>query len=204
VWAVGMNNECFVVGTVTLGVRCSAAASVSFRVKVVVVQASIEPSTAGTTDKSLKGEVCPGEWVYHYVDTAKIGAGHFGAGHHLRFTLSKDANEGAAIAMTRHLSAPLKTVPPYVSFEYSTVAASAPIELCNVESGLQYLGVRGAESDGGCMHYTLNAEEFTSDCVELMHAPSNDSAAIATRRCPSSTSSAPRAVPTSGTTFTSQ
>ena len=57
VWAVGMNNECFVVGTVTLGVRCSAAAAVSFKVKVVVVQASIEPSTAGTTDKSLKGEV---------------------------------------------------------------------------------------------------------------------------------------------------
>lgn len=47
-------------------------------------------------------QVCPGEWVYHYVDTAKIGAGHYGPGHHLRFTLSKDANEGAAIAMTRH------------------------------------------------------------------------------------------------------
>ena len=48
----------------------------------------------------------------------------------------------------RHLSAPLKTVPPYVSFDYSTAAATAPIELCNVESGLQYLGIRGAESDG--------------------------------------------------------
>ena len=47
-------------------------------------------------------QVCPGEWVYHYVDTAKIGAGHYGPGHHLRFTLSKSANEGAAIAMTRH------------------------------------------------------------------------------------------------------
>ena len=46
--------------------------------------------------------MCPGERVYHYVDTAKIGAGHYGPGHHLRFTLSKSANEGAAIAMTRH------------------------------------------------------------------------------------------------------
>ena len=57
VWAVGMNNECFVVGTVTLGIRCSAAAPVSFKVKVVVVQASIVPSTTGTTDKALQGEV---------------------------------------------------------------------------------------------------------------------------------------------------
>jgi hypothetical protein len=47
--------------------------------------------------------VCPGEWVYHYVDTSLIaGAGHYGPGHHLRFTLDKSANEGAAVAMTRH------------------------------------------------------------------------------------------------------
>ena len=46
-------------------------------------------------------------------------------------------------------------VPPYVSLEYSTEEVSAPIELCNVESGLQYLGIRGAEGEGGCVHYTL-------------------------------------------------
>ena len=52
VWAVGMNNECFVIGTVTLGIRCSAAASVNFKVKVVVVQASVTPGAA-----ALSGEV---------------------------------------------------------------------------------------------------------------------------------------------------
>ena len=55
----------------------------------------------------------------------------------------------------RHLAAPLKTVPPYVSLEYSAEAVSAPMELCNVENGLQYLGIRGADSEGGCMRYTL-------------------------------------------------
>ena len=53
VWAVGMNNECFVVGNITLGVRCSPFAAVDFKVKVVVVQASISPSTS----PSLEGEV---------------------------------------------------------------------------------------------------------------------------------------------------
>jgi hypothetical protein len=56
VWAVGMNNECFVIGTVTLGVRCSAAAAVDFKVKVVVVQASVTITTS-TADNSLSGEV---------------------------------------------------------------------------------------------------------------------------------------------------
>ena len=51
VWAVGMNNECFVVGNITLGVRCSPFAAVDFKVKVVVVQASISPGTW------LEGEV---------------------------------------------------------------------------------------------------------------------------------------------------
>ena len=84
----------------------------------------------------------------------------------------------------RHLAAPLKTVPPYVSLEYSTENASAPIDLCNVESGLQYLGIRGAESEGGCMHYTLTATEFTTDCAELMPPPPNDPAAIADQTLP--------------------
>ena len=53
VWAVGMNNECFVVGNITLGIRCSPFAAVDFKVKVVVVQASISPGEANF----LEGEV---------------------------------------------------------------------------------------------------------------------------------------------------
>ena len=68
--------------------------------------------------------------------------------------------------------------------EYSTEKESALIDLCNVESGLQYLGIRGAESEGGCMHYTLTAIAFDTDCVELMHSPSNDPAAIADHTLP--------------------
>jgi hypothetical protein len=179
VWAVGMNNECFVVGTITLGVRCSAAAAVNFEVKVVVVEAKVVVGT------SLEGEVCPGEWVYHYVNTTELANSHYGAGRHLRYILSKKADEGGGIALSRHLAAPLKTVPPYVSFEYSTEPVNGSIELCNVEEGRQYLGIRGVTTnEGGCMHYTLEAVAFTGPCEELVHQPSDDPAAVADKTLP--------------------
>ena len=34
------------------------------------------------------------------------------------------------------------------------------------------------------MHYTLTATEFTTDCAELMHSPSNDPADIADHTLP--------------------
>merc|ERR1719197_2347410 len=91
------------------------------------------------------GEVCPGEWIYHYFDTAKYtdGAAHYGPGRHVHFNVKKPGNEGAAIAVTRHLAAPLKTAPPYVFMDYSVDAANATIDLCNVEAGKMYLGLLG-------------------------------------------------------------
>ena len=159
VWAVGMNNECFVVGEVTLGVKCSAHGSANFEVYTVVVPAQLdlngtvvgEVRTARRFSRALLSlppslvrgcarldppiathQVCPGEWVYHYYDTAAVadGGAHFGAGHHVKFTITKEAYEGAAVAVTRHLSAPLKMTPPYVSLEYSSADAVAEVDLC--------------------------------------------------------------------------
>lgn len=54
VWAVGMNNECFVIGTVTLGVRCSDHVSVNFKVKVV---STVAPVTVMGQAGAIIGEV---------------------------------------------------------------------------------------------------------------------------------------------------
>ena len=54
VWAVGMNNECFVIGTVTLGVRCSDHVSVNFKVKVVM---TLAPVTVMGQAGAITGEV---------------------------------------------------------------------------------------------------------------------------------------------------
>jgi len=52
--------------------------------------------------------VCPGEWVYHYVNTTETG--QYGPGQHLHFKIEKDADEGAAVAVTHHST--VVKVPP--------------------------------------------------------------------------------------------
>ena len=51
VWAVGMNNECFFIGEVTLGVKCASHGSVNFEVHTVVVPAQLN------LDATVIGEV---------------------------------------------------------------------------------------------------------------------------------------------------
>ena len=209
-----MNNECFKIGVVTLGVQCGPYASVNFEVHVVVVLAKLELSqpTNGEARTALSGpdlvhtlvaatdppppplpspallprakQVCPGEWVYHYIDTADLGAGHYGANHHLRYTITKPAADGAAVAITRHLKAPLKVTPPYVALEYSSQAVTASIEICDVEPGPMYIGIRGVDNEAGCMHYAIATTEFMGDCQELLHQPVDDPAAIADKTLP--------------------
>ena len=74
------------------------------------------PSARGAHPSTLpRAQSCPGEWVYHYVDTSTLGGGHYGSGHHLRYSMIKTYGEGSSFAVTRHLSAPIKVVPPYVT-----------------------------------------------------------------------------------------
>ena len=102
------------------------------------------------------------------------------AAANLRYTIDAAAGAGAALAVTRHLEAPLKTVPPYLSMAYSsTQVIKGEIDMCSVEPGPMYLGVRGVESEGGCMKYVVTATEFTGDCQELMHQSEADPAALA-------------------------
>ena len=143
----------------------------TYTVKVIVIPAEL------STGASATGEVCPNEWVYHYIDTA--ASGHHGAGKHLKFDITKAAEEGASVAVTRHLAPPLKLVPPYVSLDYSQSSVTSTIEMCDVEEGKQYLGLLGQSSAGGCMNYQVTATKFTGSCEEFIHAPSDDPAAIA-------------------------
>ena len=78
---------------------------------------------------------------------------HYGAGHHVKYSLSKPPNDGTAIAVTRHLRAPLKTTALCVVLPYSADAVTVSIDICNVEPGAMYLGLRGLESEAGCVHY---------------------------------------------------
>ena len=138
---------------------------------------------------SLRAQVCPGEWVYHYVNTSALeggaaSGGHYGPGHHLRFNIVKPAGADSAVAVTRHSAAPLKLVPPYVSLGASTTNLSTSIDMCNVESGQMFLGLLGDSESTGCMQYDVTVEEFTGPCIELLHQPDLDPAAIADQTLP--------------------
>ena len=113
-----MNNNCFTLGDVTLGVKCGPVA-MDYVLHIINVTAPLPPG------RPTAGEVCPGEWVYHYVDTSTLGAGHYGDGHHLRFQIDKLPGGGGMTAVTRHLVAPIKLVPPFVSLSPSLTAGNA-------------------------------------------------------------------------------
>ena len=67
IWAVGMNNNYFSLGEARLAIQCGPT-PMNYVVHVIPVSAEL---FLGTT---LHGEVCPGEWVYHFIDPGLIGA----------------------------------------------------------------------------------------------------------------------------------
>eukprot|EP00966_Prymnesium_polylepis_P183521 4253076-Prymnesium_polylepis.1 len=133
-WGVGMNNECFTTGITTVGILCGAEPT-SFRLYGIAVEAPLE------LDNATAGEVCVNEWVYHYFNVNASTEGK-----NLRFNVSKSV--GAMTLVTQHLEAPLKVVPPYLSF--IETEESATMALCNVEMGRMYLGLSGDDSSYGC------------------------------------------------------
>ena len=97
IWAVGMNNNCFSLGEARLAIQCGPT-PMNYVVHVIPVSAEL---FLGTT---LHGEVCPGEWVYHFIDPGLIGAGHYGSGHHLHFNIHKPPVCVAPLAVPLSLS----------------------------------------------------------------------------------------------------
>ena len=183
-WVVMMNVEEFTSGITTLGVRCSPHGPVDFKVKVVRVPAVLAPGVR------VEGEVCPGQWVYHYVNTSSAaadGRGYYGAGNHLRFSIDKPAGAGAALGVVRHFAAPLKPMPPYLRMPYEGSSAASwggSIPMCDVEKGKMYMGIRGVASLAGCMRYNITAHRFNGSCAEPSHTPEMNPRAFAHAELP--------------------
>ena len=91
-------------------------------------------------------------------DDAAVSTG----ARHVRLTIDK--YEGDMYYLSAHLHAPIKLVPPYGYL--SETDWYVELQLCNLEEGDHYLGLRGGES---CAVYDVIAEEFTGECRELDH-----------------------------------
>jgi len=178
-WAVGMNNNCFKIGVVTLGVKCGPT-EVNYELKVIEVSAVLIP------DAAVHGEVCPDEWVYHYFNTSTTM--HFGPGNNLRYTLTMDEGGGVGNIVMKHLQAPIKKVPPYFQLRSESAALTQVVDMCNVEEGRMYLGLLGEASVAGCFSYDVTVEEWmdnaTHVCSEDIHAEAIDPATLADRTLP--------------------
>ena len=133
-WAVGMNNNCFKIGVVTLGIKCGPT-EVNYELKVIEVSAVLIPNVA------IHGEVCPDEWVYHYFNTSTTM--HFGPGNNLRYTLTMAEGGGVGNIVMKHLQAPIKKVPPYFELRSEFASLTQVVDMCSVEEGRMYMGLLG-------------------------------------------------------------
>jgi len=125
--------------------------------------------------------------VYHYYHFNSSGSGDDDGGHRRALSVGDDSAtgrhvrlhiwkyEGDVYYLSAHLHAPIKLVPPYGYL--SDTDWEVELELCNLEEGDHYLGLRGGVS---CAVYDVIAEEFTGDCSELDHHGTTSDMARAT------------------------
>ena len=180
-----MSQHDLLEGMYYLSVRCGPGL-VHYRVLTQLIQAHIQDGA------TVHGEICPGDWVYHYYpyvpevegnSTADSGGGgggghgrrlqaHGGAGDHqnLRFTLK--LHSGDMFYLTRHNYPPIKLIPPFRAtdaYHQLSTGEYVEVELCTVEVGRHYMGLRGGSH---CSEYEIEVEVFydhDANCTEMEH-----------------------------------
>ena len=182
-WTNAVSQHDLLEGMYYLSVRCGPGL-VHYRVLTQLIQAHIQDGA------TVHGEICPGDWVYHYYpyvpevegnSTADSGGGgghgrrlqaHGGAGDHqnLRFTLK--LHSGDMFYLTRHNYPPIKLIPPFRAtdaYHQLSTGEYVEVELCTVEVGRHYMGLRGGSH---CSEYEIEVEVFydhEANCTEMEH-----------------------------------
>jgi hypothetical protein len=179
-WTNAISQHDLQEGTYFLSVRCGPEL-VHYRVLTQLIQAHIADGA------TVHGEICPGDWVYHYYPyvpeivgngtVSDTGGGHgrrlqsHGIDHqNLRFTVK--LHSGDLFYLTRHNYPPIKLIPPFratAAEEQFATGEYTAVELCNVEVGRHYLGLRGGSH---CSEYEIEVEVFydhEGNCTEMEH-----------------------------------
>jgi hypothetical protein len=146
-------------GNFYLSVKCGSEAVPQFTIIAMLVPAALDQGT------TYHGEVCPGEWIYHYYKHENPTQG---TNYHVEFQITK--SKGDFFYLTRHEQPPIKLIPPYSHMNSSTVDAYA--QVCNIEAGKHYIGIRGGHH---CAKYDVEITVFdnvahpNSKCEETKH-----------------------------------
>ena len=164
-WSVEVSAHDLHMGNYFISVRCGAMAA-SFRVVPFVVKSKLE------NRESIHGEVCPGGWVYHHVDTQETGsllrANHdWTPGHPLNLMITLKLLSGDLKFTRRWEEAPIKLTPPYSEATAAEQLAShqhAIIHLCNVEVHDQvFIGLLGGHE---CSEYVITSAAFSDGHIK--------------------------------------
>ena len=130
--------------TVFVSVRCGPE-PVTFRILGEHVKAELE------TDHPLRGEVCPGGWVYHYFD---MPAAHPTEAENATALLRVDVHAfaGSVDFTIASEHPPIRIAPPYGS---AGAGQDSLASVCGAEAGYRYyIGVLPASSSG-CSVYDI-------------------------------------------------
>ena len=124
-------------------------------------------------DHSVRGEVCAGNWVFHYIDMPST------ANSSATLDVALTAYEGIADFTVLVSHPPVRIAPPYGHAGENVQAAD--VLICEAEAGERYyIGVQASEASQGCAvydiiaHIDLGSESSFNCSSERQAAPELD------------------------------
>jgi hypothetical protein len=166
VWGLGLGSHDLKPATYFFSVKCGAEPQ-RFRILAELIHAAVHEGDL------ITGEICPGQWMYHYYTA---DSHDFTAGQHLHVDFQVKLYTGDIEYMTRHGHPPIKLVPPYAETSATEQLAHGTehVSICDVEHGTSYLGLHGGQH---CAMYEVAVHLYTdseSSCTPQAHTGSAD------------------------------
>ena len=159
IWTISRSYHDMHAGAYYLSVECGDVAT-SFRVLPLLIEAQLIPG-----GEFVHGEICPGDWVYHLVDTSDYISGgklHESA-HHVSLAFDIELHSGDLFYMLRPSDPPIRLVPPF-RFAKLNGTDLQHFKACSqdIESHYHskyYLALRGGEH---CADYSITAHVYNA------------------------------------------
>ncbi|KAK3262971.1 hypothetical protein CYMTET_28204 [Cymbomonas tetramitiformis] len=114
---------------------------------------------------SRRSTVCPGDYIYHYIDKPSDSSPN------LRYTL--ELLSGDAFWRLKYGKPPLTLQPPYQKVFYDEDSSNMyTAYTCDAKTGENYIGLRGGTR---CAQYSLKVDiDDSEDCIPFEHDPGDE------------------------------
>eukprot|EP00238_Polyblepharides_amylifera_P013736 CAMPEP_0196598392 /NCGR_PEP_ID=MMETSP1081-20130531/94295_1 /TAXON_ID=36882 /ORGANISM="Pyramimonas amylifera, Strain CCMP720" /LENGTH=1715 /DNA_ID=CAMNT_0041924083 /DNA_START=22 /DNA_END=5170 /DNA_ORIENTATION=- len=106
VWSLSVSSHDMVNGEHFLSIRCGPNPR-AFRILYILIDAEL------VADEWIHGEICPGDWVHHYLDVLDMQLNGELSGPSTSVEFDVDLHEGSMYYLLRVEDAPTRLSPPY-------------------------------------------------------------------------------------------